>query len=59
MQVTFELPVDIAQGLKSRWQVPRAVLERLALEAYRGHVLSTAEPRRLLGFETRVQVHVS
>ena len=57
MQITLELPEDIAQGLESRWKdLPRAALESLALEAYRSHVLTSAQLRRLLGFETRMQV---
>jgi hypothetical protein len=57
MQITLELPEDIAKGLESKWKdLPRAALESLALEAYRSHVLTAAELRRLLGFETRMQV---
>jgi hypothetical protein len=57
MQVKFELPEDIAQGLKTKWaNLPRAALESLALEAYRSHAITAAQLRRLLGFETRVQV---
>ncbi len=57
MQVKFELLEDIALGLESRWKdLPRAALKSLALEAYRSHFLSAAELRRLLGFETRMQV---
>jgi hypothetical protein len=57
MQITLELPEDIAQGLESRWKdLPRAALESLALEAYRSQALTAAPLRRLLGFETRMQV---
>ena len=57
MQITLELPEDIAQGLGSRWKdLPRAALESLALEAYRSQALTAAQLRRLLGFETRMQV---
>ena len=57
MEITLELPEDIALELESRWKdLPRAALESLALEAYRSHALSTAQLRRLLGFETRMQV---
>jgi hypothetical protein len=57
MQITLELPEDIVQELKSKWNdLPRAALESLALEAYRTHTLSVAQFRRLLGFETRMQV---
>jgi hypothetical protein len=57
MQITIELPEDIAVGLESKWQdLPRAALESLALEAYRSHALTAAQLRRLLVFETRMQV---
>lgn len=57
MQITLELPEDIALGLESRWKdLPRAALESLALEAYRSRVLTVAQLRRLLGFATRMQV---
>lgn len=57
MQITLELPEDIAQGLESRWKdLRRAALESLALEAYRSNALTTAQFRRLLGFQTRMQV---
>jgi hypothetical protein len=57
MQIKFELPDDIAQGLKTKWtDLPRAALESLALEAYRSNAVSAAQLRRLFGFETRMQV---
>jgi hypothetical protein len=57
MQITLELPEDIARGLESRWKdLPRVALESLALEAYRSRALTGAQFRRLLGFETRMQV---
>jgi hypothetical protein len=57
MLITLELPEDIAQGLRSTWNdLPRAALESLALEAYRSRALTAAQLRRLLGFETRMQV---
>ncbi len=57
MQIKFELPEDIAQELKTKWtDLRRAALESLAVEAYRTIALSAAQLRRLLGFETRMQV---
>ena len=57
VQITLDLPEDIAQGLEAKWKdLPRAALESLALEAYRCHALTAAQIRRLLGFETRMQV---
>ena len=57
MQITIELPEDIAVELASKWKdLPRAALESLALEAYRLRALTAAQLRRLLVFETRMQV---
>jgi hypothetical protein len=62
MQVTIELPDDIAKDLASKngegalWALPRAVLEMVALEGYRSGELTHAQVRRLLGFEHRLQV---
>ena len=57
MQITIELPKDIAVGLQSTWRdMPRAALESLALEAYRSGALTAAQLGRLLVFETRMQV---
>src|SRR5260370_42013480 len=57
MQITIELPEDIAVGLESKWKdLPRAALESLALEAYRSRALTAAQLGRLLGFQTRMKV---
>lgn len=57
MQITLELPEDIAEGLSSPWKdLPRAALESLALESYRHEALSAAQLRRLLGFQTSMEV---
>ena len=57
MEITLKLPEDIAHGLEAKWKdLPRAALESLALEAYRSCALTTAQVRRLLGFETRYEL---
>ena len=57
MKIMLDLPEDIAQRLESKWKdLPRAVLESLAVEAHRSQVLSAAQLRRLLGFATCMQV---
>ena len=57
MQITIELPEDLVVRLESKWNdLPRAALERLALEAYRSRALTAAQVRRLLGFQTRMEV---
>ena len=45
-QLTLNLPDDLS----------RAALEAIALEAYRERNLTTAQLRRILGFETRYQL---
>jgi len=57
MEVTVEIPEDIAQQLHTKWDnLPRGVLESLALEAYRSGTLTTMQLRRLLGFQTPMEV---
>jgi hypothetical protein len=57
MQVTVEIPDDMAQSLSSKGQDPvRATLEALAIEGYRSGALTAYQTRRLLGFETRYEL---
>ena len=57
MRIMIALPENIAEALESEWKdLPCAAFESLALEAYRSNALSAAQLRRLLGFETRMQV---
>ena len=55
MQLTLDLPDELSAALvaSGHQDLSRAALEAIALEAYREHKLSTAQLRRLLGFETR------
>ena len=50
MQIAVELPEDIADILKAAWcDLPRGVLEAVAVDGYRGGVLSPDDVGRLLG----------
>ena len=58
MRVTLDLPDDISAALEGRWQdVRRCALEALAADGYRVGALSENQVLRLLGFESRFQVH--
>jgi predicted HTH domain antitoxin len=58
MRVTIQLPDDISAALKEQWDdVPRRSLEAIAVEAYRSGALTESQIRRLLGLESRFQVH--
>jgi predicted HTH domain antitoxin len=58
MRVTIQLPDDISAALEEQWDdVPRRSLEAIALEAYRSGALTESQIRRLLGLESRFQVH--
>ncbi len=58
MRVTIQLPDDISAALEEQWDdVPRRSLEAIAVEAYRSGALTESQVRRLLGFESRFQVH--
>ncbi len=58
MEVTITLPEDISESLRGQWgNVSRHALETLAVEGYRTNALSETQVRRLLGLETRFEVH--
>jgi hypothetical protein len=58
MQVTLEIPDTYAAELAAAGKdAARLALEALALEGYRTKELSESEIRRMLGFETRMEVH--
>jgi Uncharacterised protein family (UPF0175) len=58
MEVAIHLPEDIAQHVQKHWEdVPRHVLESLALVWYQSGELNEEQLRRLLGYRTRLRVH--
>ncbi|MEZ5366850.1 MAG: UPF0175 family protein [Bryobacterales bacterium] len=57
MTIQVELPADISAALeKSGGDVSRRFLEALAIEGFRKRELTRSQVRRMLGFETSVQV---
>ena len=58
MEIAIHLPDDIAQRVQAQWEdIPRHVLESFVLDGFRARVLTTEDIRRLLGFETKFEVH--
>ncbi len=58
MEITLHIPDDLARQVALEGQDPaRVALEALALEGYRTERLSESAIRRMLGFQTRIQVH--
>src|SRR5260370_8091166 len=57
MTIQLNLPEDIASAFGSRQDLSRAALESLALVGYRSGCLSEEQLRRMLGFESRFQLH--
>ncbi|MGD0460215.1 MAG: UPF0175 family protein [Terriglobia bacterium] len=58
MQIGIELPEDIADDLQAEWKdLPRHALEAIALEGYRSGALTESQVRRVLGFESRLEVN--
>ncbi|MDH6098021.1 UPF0175 family protein [Anabaenopsis sp. FSS-46] len=54
MQITIELPEDIGNQLQKSWQdLPQKILEAIALEAYRGGIMTSAQVQELLKFADR------
>lgn len=57
-QVTLDIPEVLSSFLNASGDsLERAALQAIALEAYREGKLSTAQLRRVLGHQTRTQVH--
>ena len=57
MQVTIDLPEDIARTLQANGQdIERSMLEAIAVEGYRSGRLTQAQLRKMLGFQTDLQV---
>ena len=58
MTILLNLPEDIARELSAHeGDLSRVALESLALEGYRAGRLSEEQARRMLGFESRFEVH--
>ncbi|HEX3552212.1 MAG TPA: UPF0175 family protein [Thermoanaerobaculia bacterium] len=56
MEVLLKVPDDIVERLQVRSEdLSRQALESLAVELYRAKLLTAADVRRMLGFETRWQ----
>jgi hypothetical protein len=53
MNVTIQIPDDLARRLGTESELPRRALEALAVGEFRLGHLTHAELRRLLGFGTR------
>jgi hypothetical protein len=58
MEVSIHLPDEILPYVRARDEnVPRHVLESLALAWYQSGELNEEQLRRLLGYRTRLRVH--
>ncbi|HEX5432350.1 MAG TPA: UPF0175 family protein, partial [Bryobacteraceae bacterium] len=58
MTIVLNLPEDIAKELSAEEKdLSRLALESIALEGYRSRHLSEEHLRRMLGFESRWDVH--
>jgi hypothetical protein len=55
MAITISLPDEVLSGDDK--DIARNILEQVALEGFKSGQLSTAQVRRILGFESRFQVH--
>ncbi len=58
MQVNFNIPDELASQLVAAGEdASRAALKAFAVEGYRSGRLTESEVRRMLGYETRMEVH--
>ena len=53
MNVAIEIPDDIGRMLAAQAGVSRAVLEAVAVEAYRSGAITTAQVQQMLGLSSR------
>jgi len=57
MNVTVEIPDSLVRSLRAAGaDIPRRVLEALALEEYKSGRLTEAELRQAMGFQTRYEL---
>jgi hypothetical protein len=56
MNLSVEIPDEIAGSLGAGGDLSRRILEGFALEEYKSQRISKAQLRRLLGFETRFEL---
>ena len=54
MEIAITLPEAVAEQLRARWgeDLPRDILEMVALEGYRSGALSAYQAQQMLGYET-------
>ena len=58
MEIILKIPDELARQVAAEGKDPaRVALEALALEGYRAERLSESGVRKMLGFETRMEVH--
>jgi Uncharacterised protein family (UPF0175) len=57
MEIELQIPDDIAEDIRKAngQDIARHILEAYVIQAYQQRELSTAQLRRLLGFETRYE----
>ena len=55
MSVTISLSDEILSA--DARNLPREILEQVALEGFKSGQLTTSQVQRILGFDTRMQVH--
>ncbi len=58
VNVSIELPEDVSKAMQKKWgDLARRTLEALAIDGYRSGALTESQVRRMLRFQTRMQVH--
>lgn len=55
MTITVSLPDEILSN--DAHNLPRKILEQVALDGFRSGQLTTSQVRQILGFDSRMQVH--
>jgi hypothetical protein len=57
VQITLDIPEELAAQIIAGKDPALAALEAIAVDGYRTQRLSESEVRRMMGYQTRMQVH--
>ncbi|MGA1870916.1 MAG: UPF0175 family protein [bacterium] len=56
MHISIPIPEDVVHQIESKWNdIPRRILDALAIDAYRSGVITDAEVQRMLSMSSRFE----
>ena len=58
MHISIPIPEDVVHQIESKWKdIPRRILEALAIDAYRSGVITEVEVQSMLSMSSRFEVN--